>query len=170
MGAKKQLIVTPALETVGVWNVGTGMIEGGHLPDEEVKSSEVSALALNADGTMLAIGYSKGGVCVCEFPSMETIFTSVQHQRGRAVRCLAWHPNGAMLASGAQDTDIIVWDVTSYEPVQHLKGHTSPVCGLKFLDKDLLLSAGYQPDCSLRVWDLKVGDCVQQVPLHHVLG
>lgn len=47
-----------------------------------------------------------------------------------AVTALRYSPNGALLASGAKDTDIIVWDVAGEAGLCRLRGHKDQVTDL----------------------------------------
>jgi len=79
-------------------------------------------------------------------------------------RGLAFHPKGLYLASvGSEDNDIRVWDRSSGELVQCLKGHTRRVQCITYSDDFdtvydhgyILISAGW--DKTIRFWDVKVG-------------
>ena len=43
---------------------------------------------------------------------------------------LQYSGDGALLASGGQDTDAVVWDVASLTPLHRLRGHSGPITGL----------------------------------------
>jgi WD40 repeat protein len=45
-----------------------------------------------------------------------------------AVTALRFNASGVQLASGAQDTDIVVWDVVSQAGLFRLRGHHGQVC------------------------------------------
>lgn len=47
-----------------------------------------------------------------------------------AVTALRYSASGAQLASGAQDTDVILWDVVAEAGLFRLRGHTSEVTDL----------------------------------------
>ena len=106
------------------------------------------------------------------------------HKSG--VTTLAFDPSGARLASGAQDTSIIVWDLVAEVGLFKLRGHTNQITGLHFLqptqgpdagaDDDgdapingfengdsagpgFLLSSG--KDSLLKLWDLGSQHCIE---------
>ena len=70
------------------------------------------------------------------------------------INCLAWSPDGKMLATGSLDTCVIVYDTS--KPVSSritIKGaHLGGVCGLAFIDKDNIVSSG--EDAFIRIWRL----------------
>ena len=53
-----------------------------------------------------------------------------------AVTSLAFDKEGGRLASGAKDTDIIVWDLISEVGLYRLRGHENQITGLQFLQPD----------------------------------
>lgn len=46
------------------------------------------------------------------------------------VSALRYSQNGALLASGGQDTEVVIWDVTSGAPLYRLQGHLGQVTAL----------------------------------------
>lgn len=70
------------------------------------------------------------------------------------INCLAWSPDGSMVATGSLDTCVIVYEVS--KPASSritIKGaHLGGVCGLAFSDKDSLVSSG--EDACIRAWRL----------------
>lgn len=80
-----------------------------------------------------------------------------------AVTCLVYSENGSTLASGSQNTDIVIWDATSETGLFTLRGHKGQVT-------DLVFAAGYlmttSKDEHVKVWDLESERCVQTVMCH----
>jgi WD40 repeat protein len=48
------------------------------------------------------------------------------------VECVAFDPNGRVLASGSRDMNIEIWDVSSRHLLRTLRGHTGIVTALAF--------------------------------------
>jgi F-box and WD-40 domain protein CDC4 len=69
-----------------------------------------------------------------------------------------------MLASGGVDAKIKIWQVSTGECVQTLKGHTSDVNCLATIDKHTLASASN--DRSVKIWKLSSGKCLQTMIGH----
>src|SRR5271163_1701121 len=68
-----------------------------------------------------------------------------------AVRCLAYSPDGRMLASGSDDHLIKLWDPATSQERGRLTGHTDWVRAVAFSpDGKQLASAGW--DDSVRLW------------------
>jgi WD40 repeat protein len=60
---------------------------------------------------IFAVGYADGSVRLWNSAFISVIATFNGHQK--SVTALAFDAQGARLASGSQDTDIIVWDVVA---------------------------------------------------------
>ncbi|XP_059653855.1 uncharacterized protein LOC132300680 isoform X2 [Cornus florida] len=114
------------------------------------------------------------GICVCDNvgiatssrdrtvrfwsldPSNNRVYTSSKILLGHTsfVGPLAWVPPneefpGGGIVSGGMDTLVIVWDLTSGEKVQTLKGHQLQVTGIVLDGSDIVSSS---VDCTLRRW------------------
>lgn len=70
------------------------------------------------------------------------------------INCLAWSPDGRMVATGSLDTCVIIYDVD--KPASNritIKGaHLGGVYGLAFCDENSIISSG--EDACVRVWRL----------------
>lgn len=81
-----------------------------------------------------------------------------------AVTTLRFTTIGTQLASGSQDTDIILWDVTGETGLFRLKGHRGQITDVAFLGGNgagRLVSVS--KDETARVWDLDTQHCCQTV-------
>jgi WD40 repeat protein len=79
----------------------------------------------------------------------------VLHLRGHKskVNCLAFSPDGRLLATGGHDHSIRLWQACTGRPAGTLSGHEGYVYGVAFSpDGMLLASSSY--DGSVRVWDV----------------
>lgn len=93
-----------------------------------------------------------------------------------AVSALAYNNKGTLLASGANDTDLIVWDVVAETGVYRLKGHKDQITCLRFIsqpstsmdidgaEKEYILSAS--KDTLLKIWDLTSQFCRETLVGH----
>ena len=197
----------PALEDVLVWNVKRGTVvrylrntsmsrllsstqaamwhESGH-------RAEVTYILRSPKPDTFAVGYSDGSIRMWSASSNSVITTFNGHKK--AVTALAFDQDGSRLASGSQDTDLIVWDVVAETGLyrlacslgylcsllmhfQRLRGHRDQVTAIKFLDilanvpstssapgSTFVVTAS--KDSFLKVWDLSTQHCVQTTLTH----
>lgn len=80
-----------------------------------------------------------------------------------AVTCLSYSENGEKLASGSQNTDIVIWDVTSETGLFTLRGHKGQITDLAFAAAYLITTS---KDEQIKVWDLESERCVQTAVCH----
>ncbi|KAJ3317765.1 HIR complex subunit [Boothiomyces sp. JEL0866] len=99
-----------------------------------------------------------------------------------AVLCVRWSPNGQLLASGSDDTKIVIWsldnsnirntsfgsstkNVESYRPIKVLMGHESDVADLSWSsDQTYLASCGF--DCKVFIWDANTFERITCIDIH----
>lgn len=82
--------------------------------------------------------------------------TATMKEAKSAILCLAFSPNGKVLASGEVDKKIRLWDTAAGKQLAVLEGHTKQVAALAFSpDGATLHSAGY--DATVRLWDVASG-------------
>lgn len=156
-----QLAVVPSLECVHVWDIKKG-IKVGTLSDPDVKS-EVTALAISADGLILAAGYSDGSVRIWNLKTHN--LSLVFHGHKNEVTALYFDSIGARLVSGAKDTDLVVWDLLNETGLFRLRGHRNQITGVVFVpEKECVISVS--KDTLLKVWDLTTQHCVQTIVAH----
>ncbi|EOD19547.1 hypothetical protein EMIHUDRAFT_209137 [Emiliania huxleyi CCMP1516] len=158
-------ILTPMLESVGVWPLRGGGTERRMRPRPTVAAtaSETTALQLSPDGEAVAVGYSDGTVRLWPVagrePLLEEERVALSGHRS-AVLCLAFAPDGSQLASGGADTLVVLWDVVAEAGVCKLRGHRGPVTGVAMI-ASLGALASVSKDGTLRLWDLHTQHCVQ---------
>jgi len=71
--------------------------------------SEVTCIARSPQKDSFAVGYADGSIRLWSASSGSVITTFNGHKK--PITALAFDEQGARLASGSQDTDLIVWDV-----------------------------------------------------------
>ena len=71
--------------------------------------AEVSCVVRSSHKDTFAVGYADGSIRLWSASSGSVIATFNGHKK--AVTALAFDQTGARLASGSQDTDLILWDV-----------------------------------------------------------
>jgi small GTP-binding protein len=76
------------------------------------------------------------------------------------IRCLSFHPEGQILASGSDDTTITLWNTKSSELIHVLKGHFSYVMSLAFSPDGSRLASGSN-DSTIKIWEVASGQLLR---------
>lgn len=82
-----------------------------------------------------------------------------------AITALVFGNGGSLLASGARDTDIVVWDVTGERGLFRLRGHTGPITALCWLEKAKAI-VSCSKDTLVKVWSVENQQCLQTIVGH----
>ncbi len=125
--------------------------------------SEITALEVSPNGRWLAVGESGGGrISIWDLSSGQRLSWSppgsdgpmeylVGHQF--TVWALAFCPEGELLASGAYDNEIRLWDVATGMEVGVLRGHRSWIRSVDFSPQGNVLASS-SCDGTIRLWDV----------------
>ena len=73
--------------------------------------SEVTCVTRSPQKDTFAVGYADGSIRLWSAETGRSTVTFNGHKK--AVTALAFDPVGTRLASGSQDTDLILWDVVA---------------------------------------------------------
>lgn len=73
--------------------------------------AEVTCILRSSQKDLFAVGYADGSVRLWS-ASAESVLTTFNGHK-KAITALAFDERGNRLASGSQDTDIIIWDVVA---------------------------------------------------------
>ncbi len=80
------------------------------------------------------------------------------------VNCIAFSPDGRMLAAGTSGASVDLYDAGSGELMDSLKGHAGSVNALVFHPAGRMLASGGS-DHAVRLWEVETGEC-----LHALVG
>ncbi|PSB03968.1 WD40 repeat domain-containing protein [Merismopedia glauca] len=104
----------------------------------------------------------------------QTDFTGAQFEQTvfaetfGGVLCIAYSPDGKLLATSDSNGEIQVCNATTFEAILRFKGHQGWVWGIAFSpDSRYLASAA--DDCLVNLWDVQTGECLQTYTKHTYL-
>jgi WD40 repeat protein len=125
----------------------------------------VRALAFRPGGRLLASGHADGTICLCKFE-----FTSSRNLDGRIrdtsrlrhesanrpspVNSVAFSPDGTLLASGAADGTVCIWEPMTGDLRFVLAGHTDEVRSVAFRPDGMYLASG-SFDQTVNIWHVR---------------
>src|SRR6185295_2072746 len=78
-----------------------------------------------------------------------------QHSKASVVD-ISWSPDGRVLASGATNAEIALWDLREGRVNRVLRGHTGIVYTLAWSRDGRVLASGSE-DATVRLWDAESG-------------
>lgn len=128
----------------------------------------IVALAYSADGRLLATAGGEptveGEVKFFDTGSWKQI-GEIKNGHSDTVYGLSFSPDGKMIATGAADKFIKVWEVPNGKFVKSFEGHTHHVLDVGWqADGKLLASAG--GDNTVKVWDFEKGEQARTIQAH----
>ncbi|MCP4536735.1 MAG: hypothetical protein GY832_06275 [Chloroflexi bacterium] len=92
----------------------------------------------------------------CTVPKVKEIHSWTPHDRGEIAYCIAFSPDGTMLASGAGDYSICLMRVSDGKLVQRFEGHEKQVNCVAFSPDGAILASGSN-DKTIRFWQVSDG-------------
>jgi WD40 repeat protein len=108
-------------------------------------------MAFSSDGKRLASVGLFGGLQVRD------LWSGKKYTAPKAIAwCVAYHPSGKRIATGARDGTITLWDADSVRPRTTMKGHTDWVWALSFSSTGKLLASA-SSDKTVKLWDMDTG-------------
>ena len=118
-----------------------------------------SAVAFSPNGKLLANAYGGDGI-TGTIGLWDPHTGELRHVLGPyhgLLNCVAFSPDGKTLASGGQDSEIILWDMpTAQRRLSLTTQHTGAVYSVAFSPDGKTLASGSQ-DQTLRLWDPNTG-------------
>jgi WD40 repeat protein len=84
----------------------------------------------------------------------------VMAPRPDSFQCLAWSPDGTLIASGADNRTVRLWEARSGQLVRTLEGHTHSVQSVAWAPDGQHLASGAD-DNTVRLWDSMTGEELQ---------
>jgi WD repeat-containing protein 1 (actin-interacting protein 1) len=114
----------------------------------------ISALSFSPDGTLLAVGDTRGRVLVFKVADSTLVTDRWTVHTGR-VTSIAWHDNNTHLASGALDTHIFVWNLSNPgDWIQVSHAHKEGVNGVAWISGGSRI-ASVGVDATVKIWKVE---------------
>ncbi|NJL00260.1 MAG: WD40 repeat domain-containing protein [Spirulinaceae cyanobacterium SM2_1_0] len=134
--------------TIRRWSVQTGR----QLDNQRAQATSVEALAIGADGRILASSGGDTGIHIWQNGRYERAIINHFHN----ILALAISPDGRVLVSGGLD-GIRVWDLIAQRPLYTLARFGTPTYKLAISTDGYTLASGGR-DGRVQLWDLRTGD------------
>ena len=168
IAAKQQLVPTRELKVKCVaYHRRAGLLVVGYnrgvfavlaMPDLavlqrlSVSQHSISSVAVNSSGEWVAFASARlGQLLVWEWRSESYVMKQQGHHFD--MRCVAYSPNGKLVATGGDDGKVKVWDTTSWFCFVTFSDHTAPVTGVAFAPNGLSVVSS-SLDGTVRAFDL----------------
>lgn len=154
-----------------IWYANSGVprtILAGH-------SDEIACLVFSPNGKYLASGCADYSEHTNKSNDTSIRLWNVQTGRQKTiltghtggVACIAFSPDGQMIASGSEDNTIRLWDTNTGQHIKTLEGHTGGVACVVFSPDGKMLASGSRnsenredkkTDYTIRLWDVNTGN------------
>ena len=131
-----------------LWDTATGVV----LAEHASKLGMPSSIALDAEATCAAIGYSTGELVFLDLRTEKTI--AVEKAHTGAIHTIEFRRDGKKIVSSGEDGIVRVWDAQNGTVEHHLRGHTKRVLRARFDSTGQFIAS---TDAAQRffIWDLK---------------
>ncbi|MFD1937690.1 TIR domain-containing protein [Nonomuraea mangrovi] len=116
-------------------------------------------IAYSPSGALLAVGNEDGGVLLLAGG------LPVRTLQGHSGRVYAVAFSGDLLASGASDGTVVLWDPLTGERLHTLRGHADGVWPVRFSPAGDLIAAG-GGDGDVRIWSTATGELLHRMTGH----
>lgn len=142
----KKLVSCSVLDDIRLWDVDRGTMlwsyggTGGFL-----------SVSIDQSGKRIAYGGRWGGAGTLDAASGRLILALNGPQK--PVGDATYNPLGDVVAAGADDDTIYLWEAEVSQPLAFLKGHTDYVNGVAFSPDGVLLASGSH-DRTVGIWDV----------------
>lgn len=156
------LLSTTHYGDVKKWRLPIGALIG-HFPDIRTDESGIlelgSPLRLTPDGTLLitaaGLGQVGGKISQWSFPTGQRRMNTLMGHSRRLIGLFV-SPDGKLLISGSEDSDVRIWSLSTGQLIKTLDGPPEGIDSVSLSPDGTIVAAGGQRG-SLRVWALPEG-------------
>lgn len=159
--ATSAFAISPNSETIATAQVDIGIKLYELNTGKEISAIENSYvtiynLAFSPNGEFLAASTPFGS----KIWNVRTGELSLNLKQSEIVRCVAFSPDGQIVASGGHDNNIKLWDVRTGEVKKTLSGHSKYVGHLAF-SRDGATLASSSEDDTIKLWNVRTGQLLK---------
>lgn len=136
--------------TIRVWNANNGSCSS----IIKTHKAAVTGLSLHALGDYVLSSSEDRHWAFSDINSGKTFCRVTDNQVDSALTCTQFHPDGLILGTGHEDSQIKIWDLKSGDNVANFPGHSGPVVAMSFSENGYYLATGAD-DTTVKLWDLR---------------
>ena len=129
-----------------------------------VENTQVSALAISADGFYLLAGASNGQAKLWDLITGELKRTYSAHLS--AVTCIAFHPQQRAFISGSDDNTLRYWSFDEDFQLRSFLGHQDDITDLAIDPKGQFM-ASTSEDETINIWDIETTELIRTIRSGH---
>jgi WD40 repeat protein len=142
------------------WDVATE----ANIATFTLPANDMSMSGMTPDGKQVVFASPDGQVHVCQQPGKTFKFTRILSRQGDSISSLALTHSGRLVAVGATNGSVEIWNPAKDELVRTLNAHAGAVTCLAFPREGAwLASAG--TDKTIKLWDSSTGALVKSLPV-----
>ena len=123
----------------------------------------ITALTLNSDESLLAIGDSHGNIHLWQIQQNRHLSTFKGHEGW--VFSLVFFPDGRYLVSCGGDSTFSLWDITENRCIETFEDHRQLVMSVALSSDSQWLASG-STDQTIKLWDCEHGQCLRTLEGH----
>lgn len=136
--------------TIRVWNANNGNCS----TIIKTHKDAVTGLSLHALGDYVLSSSRDKHWAFSDINSGKTFLRVTDDEVESAITCTQFHPDGLILGTGHEDSQIKIWDLKSGDNVANFLGHSGPVVSMSFSENGYYLATGAD-DATVKLWDLR---------------
>ncbi len=156
-----RLVVAGGDGSISVWTTGG---QDHHIALQRkipMTDEKVRGLALNNDGSLLAVACGDGHISILDSVELNERFTLAGHDIG--ANCVEWHPTKPVLVSGGKDGHIRLWRTDGdFKELHAFPAHKDTIYRLAF-SPDGSKCASASRDKTAKVWDGNTFDPIKRM-------
>lgn len=157
---ENKYLATSCCQYISFWDSKTHQL----LFTLESSKSEITYFDINyVHDTLIAIGHLDGSIDLFNYQTRELKVSFNGHKS--KVTCICFDEKELRLASGGNDTNIIVWDIVNQSGLFKLKGHKNVITKCQFMKNNNVLVSSSK-DGTIKFWDLLAQHCFKTFLAH----